>query len=118
MDIALLALWGRTIPRGVSRKTMQLVKTVLTLMLAWVLWEKVFMQGYAEPPFQPIDGFIDKPACEQAAKNKSAVKLGKLPDGGEIQSLSPYGFMTLDAQGKVKVMFEYRCLPESVDPRR
>jgi len=71
-------------------------------------------------PFAPIEGFDTKDACHQAALRYSdRLPAGQRSDGITVGKNLPEGsgYMVFDAAGKVTLKIEYRCLPDTIDPR-
>ncbi len=99
---------------------MQATETTLTLLLVWVLWEKTLHPPHVLP-FEPLEGYDTKEACDRRARSRlDEIKAGKQQDGSVTHKAeSPFGYSIFDSTGTLMLhAVEWRCLPESVDPRR
>jgi hypothetical protein len=103
-------------PKHLNERRTVLFNTVLAVAFAWVLWERSFAPP-ADNTFEPIEGFFDKESCDAAASARvKEWTLGKKESGEEVSAFRPYGII-VQTPTKVRLRIEWRCLPDTVDPR-
>ncbi len=97
-----------------------IISTIL-VVLAWVLWERAMLGRPLRGDFEPISGYSTKKECEDAVTGKIAQWNPSIEEPRKIR-IFPDGIMLSEIDkvtgtDKVIVLIDWRCLPETIDPR-